>query len=170
MGKPQRNKISHFLGPFLKEQIEAWLAADKDRTKRQLAEMTGLGEQQVGRIVNYGEKAGYGAADALHKVLGFATPEEVIAAARIWWVASGRVPAKQSADHPSRLKDRPEWNSVVRVARAERPEIMEAEAFSDAGEIYDGELFDRPLSPHTVGHLAYVFYVQRCARRRGEES
>jgi hypothetical protein len=167
MGKTQRENFGHFLGPFLKERVIKWLAAEEGRTKRQLAEASGLGEQQVGRIVNYGERAGWRAASALHGFLGYKSPEEMIADARKEWIKSGGQIAKPS--EPPRLRDRKEWEAAVRAARAERPEILDSEAFSDAGELYDGEMFDRPLKPHTVGHLAYVFYVQRCARRRDEQ-
>lgn len=152
-----------FFGPFLKEEIEKWLKAEKGRTNRELAAAADMTEQQLGQIKKHATKGGAEAALKLWKPLGYASFDALNAAAKEWWATPGRPPPRSQragrGEQP-RLHQRPEWAEVLRQARAERPEIRDDDAWKMAGDIYDGEQFPRPLNSRIVGNLAYVWLVQ----------
>lgn len=159
-----------YWGPFLSEEIQRWLAAKEDvrgkRTNQRLAEEADMTAQQIGQIRKHAIKGGTDAAMRLWRPLGYASFDAFSAAAEAWWSEPGRKPPKTMhpgrAEHP-RLHERPEWAEVLRLAKLERPEIRDDEAWRMAGDIYDSEHFPSPLTPRLVGNLAYVWLVQLSA-------
>jgi hypothetical protein len=152
-----------YFGEFLRDEIEKWAAADPDgRTNRRLAKESGITEQQIGQIRNFGIKADANTALKLWKPLGFSSFDELNEAVEKYWAASGRSRPKPkgSEREEQQLRDRDEWVGVVAEARLDRPEITDERAWEMAGDTLDSEQFPRPLNAKLIGNLAYMWLVQ----------
>jgi len=162
---------SPYVGPFLQAKIEEWVKAEPGRNAADLARRSGLSESLVSRIRNHGIGAGWQAAKKIGRVLGYAGADDVEAAARQWWISSGRkepTSVRRLREEHDQLAERDEWEEVVRQAREERPEI-DAEDFNAVGEVYDSEVFPRPLTVKFVGNLAYCLFVERRSKARPDK-
>lgn len=149
------------LGPFLQAKVKEWLAVH-GRTQKQLAEQAGLSTAQVSDVKNKAVGVGYLTARSIGRVLGYKDMGALEAAAEEW---ARSVRLKSTTEPPSRreqprLKDRPDWATVVENVRAAKPYLTD-ESLQRVGRIQDSEVDfpDEDLDPDLIGNLAHAFFA-----------